>query len=354
MARPIASVTGFAANTSLGDAITAFAAARAGLSRPSALDGDAFDQEDGPVPVIGCSVPTVAGFHGEARLLSLAMPALMELLETAHLDQRENVGFFVAVPDLQARAKVLEAELAPPLGLLNRLARMTELAAPAPLQRAFPSGPAGFAQAIEAGLDLLAKGQARACVVGGIDTLCDPLALDMLAAQQRLKIAENPIGLRPGEAAAFLLLESPTAAPRNGVTPYATVMGTAVAREPPRGDDPPAGEGLTKVIEQLVAESGPLPAGETWFVLDVNGEVTRAQDWGCCHARLAAQMPGTVPAPEWAPAISFGDTGAASAALGVQMVIRAFSRRYAPGRCAVVVSSSDDGQRAAIRIEQAN
>ena len=126
-----------------------------------------------------------------------------------------------------------------------------------------------------------------------------------------------------------------------------------MATEPRTGSDEPMGQGLFAALRQLATATGPVATGQAFFVLDRNGETSRANDWGHCLLRLTARMPGLLPAVQWDPAISLGDTGAAGGALGAQVAIRAFARRYAPGSCGIVMSTSEGGARAALRIEQA-
>jgi 3-oxoacyl-[acyl-carrier-protein] synthase-1 len=347
-------VTRIAANTSLGDAATACAAARAGLSRPAAVEQEFFNEDGDPVPVLGHPVRTVSGFQGAARLLALALPALRELMANADVQDREKLGMFLALPDVEARATAAGSAAPAAPDVLGRLAEMAGLSAKASVRKAFSTGHAGFAQALQAALTLLASREVDRALVGGVDTLCDSLALEGLAAQGRLKTDDNPVGLQPGEAAAFLLLESAAGVQRRRAQPLAKLVAVGLAKESTADDAVPTGGGLTSAITQLVAVGGPLPAGECWFVLDLNGEERRAYDWGCCQPRLVAQMPGVLPAPEWTPAISFGDTGAASGPIAVQMMLRGFARGYAPTRCGVVLSSSDGSDRAAIRIERVN
>jgi 3-oxoacyl-[acyl-carrier-protein] synthase-1 len=347
-------VTSMGANTSLGTAVTACAAARAGLSRRTAFDREVADAEEGFVPLIGHPIAAVSGFEGEARLLALALPALLDLLKDVGRTPLERTGLFLALPDLATRAKMAGASLPRSVGLADRLCKMIGLPVNNSATRTFPDGPVGFALAMRAGMDWLAAGQSNTAIVGAVDSLCHDVALDALAAQDRLKGGDNSSGLQPGEGAAFLLLESGDDVRRRAAKPIASLTAIGMGKESGGDDDLPRGQGLRDAIMQLVAQSGTLPARETWFILDLNGEERRANDWGCCYPQLRLQIPDLLPRPEWYPATSFGDTGAASAALGVQMAISGFSRAYAPGPCAVVLSSSDDGRRAAIRIERAS
>lgn len=343
-------ITGLGANTSLGGASGACAAIRAGVSRPAPLDAVAFDPAEGEVPVVGHPVRPVDGFRAEARLLSLAIPAVRELAGGAPLPSG-RLALCVALPDLAARCEAAGAPPSPDLGLVARLVQLTGVAVPPALRFEFRAGPSGVAQALGAALALLAEARASACIVGGVDSLCDPAALEALAAERRLKMATQPVGLQPGEAAAFAVVEPAAAARRRNARALASLTGVAVVDRPPRAGAPADGRGLLAAIQRLVAASGPLPAGGTWFAVDRNGETERASDWAYCQHHLAAHLSGVLPAREWDVAESVGDTGAASAALAVQAVVRSFVRGYAPARCAVILSSGDGERRAALRIE---
>lgn len=345
-------VTARSANTSLGDAVTACAAARAGLVRPAKLELLAYEEFDGATPITAHPVSTAGGFQGDARLLSLAYPALHALLAAAAPSPSAKVGFFLASPDLVARAAVIGAPSPRPSTLIDRLVSITGLSVPEPLRRAFPLGPTGFATAIQAATEALIRREASVCIVGAVDTLCDDLAIAALTAQKRLKTADNPVGLQPGEAAAFFILESLEGARGRKAPILAALNGVGVARDPREASEARIGEGLAQAVRELVTASGaPIPPG-TFFVVDCNGEPGRASDWSWCQQRIMTEMPGVLPAPEWMPAINFGDTGAAGAALAAQMAVHAFRRAYAPGSSGVVVSANDDGGRAAFRLER--
>jgi 3-oxoacyl-[acyl-carrier-protein] synthase-1 len=84
-----------------------------------------------------------------------------------------------------------------------------------------------------------------------------------------------------------------------------------------------------------------------WFVVDQNGEVFRANDWGFGLVRLqGASGIDTAQTEVWYPAGSFGDVGAASGAVATCIALRAFERRYAPSPHALVIASGDGVDRA--------
>ena len=55
----------------------------------------------------------------------------------------------------------------------------------------------------------------------------------------------------------------------------------------------------------------------------------------------------------WMPATGFGDVGLASGAVNLCVAARSFERSYAPADEIFVLSSSEEGERAAIRVDAA-
>lgn len=343
-------VTGMAARTSLGDAVSAAAAARAGLARPAPLEHTTFDEDEGNVPVTGHPVRAVTGFQGEARLLALLGPALKELSAASRTTPTDPIALLVAVPELDQRGRQAGATPMRVPGFLDRLVARTGAKIPSELRHTFP-GRTGVARALQAARELLAQGRVQACLVGAVDSLCDDLAVDALAAAGRLKTPDNPVGCQPGEAAVALRVETAEEARRRLTPVLARVGALGLAREPRSGDLPPVGEGLLAALQAL-GEAEPAAGGAAFLVLDRNGETERASDWGHCVVRLRQRGLPLAEAPSWDPAISFGDTGAASAALGAVLTMRGFARSYAPGASAVVVSCGEDGERSAVRLHR--
>jgi 3-oxoacyl-[acyl-carrier-protein] synthase-1 len=93
------------------------------------------------------------------------------------------------------------------------------------------------------------------------------------------------------------------------------------------------------------------PGEPLWFITDQNGETFRAYEWADFVLRVRDRFPAVMEAPLLYPAVAFGDTGAASGALGLALAVRAFARGYAPARTAVVFSASYEGLRSGIRVE---
>jgi 3-oxoacyl-[acyl-carrier-protein] synthase-1 len=162
----------------------------------------------------------------------------------------------------------------------------------------------------------------------------------------RLKTGDSPVGLRPGEAGACILLESDAAARRRGAEILAYVAGTAQGEE--RASLFSGEVNLGAALGAAIASVWPEPAeAELDLLADLNGEEWRARELAGARARLGARL---ARAHLILPAMSLGETGAASGAVGVCLAVRAFVRGYHHGGQALVTSSAEHGHVAAIRL----
>jgi 3-oxoacyl-[acyl-carrier-protein] synthase-1 len=368
-------ITGRGMVSSLGtDVVSACAAARAGLVSPVALDFEVRNREGDIEPATGHPVRDLTkGFEGFGRLVRLAQLGLADLavqVPTAPWRTRD-IGFYLSFPDpLREHAGI---ELAHPderetrerdaadareetdsiQDTAEELLRTAALAAGWPvephLRFAAGSGHTGVAQALARALSDMAKGAASAAIVGGIDSLLDDAALGWLSGLQRLKTPAAAAGLIPGEAAAFLLLEAVHTANSHGRAPIAVLRHVEIATEPRAflTGQSPLGQGLSDALARAVAP------GPFFLVSDHTGEDYRALDWGHALSRLRARAPWFEPQATWYTCASFGDTGAASGAVGLCLATSAFLRSYAPAPAAIVTSADDGPLRAATLVGHA-
>lgn len=212
------------------------------------------------------------------------------------------------------------------------------------------TGHAGVISAIEKAMGDIAEGKIDRCLVGGIDSFLDIQTLDWLQKNQRLKTEENPLGFQPSEAGAFLLLEKLGSDPKTKTDILAILSATATSFEPDHlfTGKPALGRGLTKSVLDLIKKRGSKEVKLEWIISDQNGEYYRAQEWGHALLQLSIHYPDLKTASLWYPATSFGDTGAASGAVSICSAIRSFMHNYAVTSDAIIISSSDQGERAAL------
>jgi 3-oxoacyl-[acyl-carrier-protein] synthase-1 len=351
------------------DAATSCAAARAGLRRAQGLemrvasiDGRALE------PAVGHQVPIIThGFEGAPRLAQLAAAALHDLTSRLPFPIGAGAGLYLSmpsygrywtgaelIPDPIAKRFFLEEveEVRPSLDdrdwtdkVLSLAMRQAGLTTEIPLRFVTYAGHSGFAEALSAAVDDLRRSYVELALVGGIDSLVDERALNWLRLTGRLKCGANPAGLEPGEGAAFLAVKrGRSAGGPEGPMP-GRIDRIAIAEEDGCRllGQQPTGRALAGCIRAM-AES---PDG-LWLVTDHNGEAARAMEFGTAISRMSS------PNRHWLPplltSVAFGDSGAASGALGACLAQSAFLRKYAPAGTAVVASMDDGTQRSAFSI----
>ena len=205
-------------------------------------------------------------------------------------------------------------------------------------------GHAGGCECLALACSDLAEGRVGQALVAGVDSLLDPETIAWLHQAGRLKLSGMPVGLMPGEAAAFVLLcpESPL------VEATVTATGDASEAKTLWSGSTSVGQGLAQALAQVAAAAGWAENQRAWVLADLNGEVYRANEWGHAVARLRADWPALENTALWLPAASFGDTGAASALMAVCSALQAQLRGYAPAERAVIVAASEGESRSVV------
>ena len=347
-------------------AISACAAARAGIVRPSPLPGRiALDPAtEKSEPLIGHPVSFLTrGFSGPGRVARLGALALDDLLSRAAL-RREDMpqtalvlalgsGYHRNAAELIADETPFTEDLPPDVveiaalkeGVrtvsVPRMFEMAGLPAPALVELVFDDH-AGFGQALQRAGVLLAERRVHRCLVGGIDSYCDPEALDVLEELALLKTPGNPVGIPPGEGAAFVWLErndaASTPSPRFAIANPSYLAGTSHLLSPNGLGGRKLAEAVGGALEAAVGVSCGLSIGTH------NGASWCAAEWG--ETALALPLWART-GRHWWHATSFGDTGAAAPALATCMATQALARGYAESLGVLIWASGPTGSKAA-------
>ena len=369
------------------DVATNCAAARAGITRSNTLEHHkARSAVEGVEETINGHQASLftRGFEGEARLVRLAQGALTDFVARSRsIDwTRHSHQFYMSLPDSrrvrtglaliadddlrhervaeEGEREQVENEAGTPSQEAADAARGGRVLRAAAALAGWPvgvsnpvatfAGHAGGLAAIRAALADLSSGATELAVVLGVDSLLDEDTLDWLHLCGRLKCDGIPAGLQPGEAGVAIALMGRGS--ESSTRPLTRVGAVSVAPEERTllSGASAAGEALAKVVAECWR---PYDGGTPWIVSDQNGEIYRATDWGHAVVRLRAQFEAFANPVVWYPAVSFGDTGAASALTGICAAIRAWDRNYAPAATAIVAAASDAAGRAAVSIERA-
>jgi len=200
--------------------------------------------------------------------------------------------------------------------------------------------------ALESAGRLLAAGKCEFCLVGGIDSYIDPDTLDWVEDNEQLHVPSNAWGFIPGEAASFSLVCSAQTAKKYTLSVKAQVVAMSTAQEQNRikTETVCIGEGLTQAVAGAVSE---LPENSKIdnTICDQNGEAYRSGEFGFMLCRLSEHF--TDPSDYLAPADCWGDIGAASGPLFINLITAAAEKDYSKGPYTLLWASSEGGERSA-------
>lgn len=357
-------VTGLGMVSALGhDVVQSCAASRAGIVRISDLEElQVYDEKTAQEEQArGHMIPWVtAGFTGLGRRVALGVAGLRDLSRQAAEALAELPrSALLLVTSSHFHRHLLEEQGQVPAEREALLASYTERLVPGIFKalglRATPAvqrvlfGEAGLLQALRDAADLLRTGAVERCIVGAVDSLVEPREAWALWRLRLLRTPANPVGVLPGEAAAFVMLERPGAAARREARIHALLEAPVSQQEPfhRRSGRPALGRALGQSVSGTLDAVADRGAHLGLVVGALNGDAYRAQDWG--HALIQLRSPerpvGAVPL--WMPAASFGELGAATGLAGLCMAVRGFARGYCRTDQVLVWTAGDDGTRGA-------
>jgi len=362
-------ITGMGMASGLGGAIEACAAARAGLVRGVPLGIAVRDSGSTElVTVIGRTAGDITqGFTEVGMATRLTSLALADLFEQTPVDDAEirDMAVLLNLPSgyylQQADERTNRGTPSPatpsdtfssfektkPLydSVIDKSFAVLGRTPPARgQQRIFFGDQAGIDAVLSEAHKLLADGTVSACLVGGVDSLATSQWTAPCAKLGILKTPVRPVGLIPGEAGAFMIVE-PARRRREARPPLGSIVKSESALELAHrfSGSQPDGRILADLIRRCLAGN----TGSSGLISDINGDPPRSTELGQTLVRLRPdiEFAGTI-----VPGTSFGDTRAASAFLGVCIALRGFHRGYAPAPRIIVSATSDSGGRAALEV----
>jgi 3-oxoacyl-[acyl-carrier-protein] synthase I len=206
--------------------------------------------------------------------------------------------------------------------------------------------------ALEKGCDIISKGHAPLCLVGGIDSLINADDLEWLDLQGMLHSSSNPWGMVPGEGTGFCLLASEKARDALALPARAKILAGATAMEKNliNTNTVCTGEGLCQAISLVTQESEPEELGKIdQIICDLNGLRYRADEFGFTLVKNGKLF--TAPGDFIAPADNWGDVGAASGPLFVSLAVHTALQGNEKGPTNLLLAGSDTGERSAMVIQ---
>lgn len=348
--------------TSVGrDATTTFSSIMAGITRPKELPYFSFvDPElQAPEPVVGHPIEALTeGFHLFGLWMRLAVASLNDLVARAGLplpgdtSAWSRTGLIAVLPDIRSYRFLSDGsesddDVRAPF--LNRIATLLGTPQSEPMLHVVCNGRLGVVEALEHGEELLTSGNAERVIVMAVDSLLDSLTLEWLGAAQRVKSGGVAAGLTPGEAGAALLLESASGHSADG-----SVSVRALAKQGSAKDDASneaRGRFLESALAPCIAGFNNASGRNCLWINDQNGEQWRAEELAYCALYMGERWPADLEV--MLPALSIGDTGAASGVLALALAVMALRDELVPAQQCLISSSSYEGSVAAALLETA-
>lgn len=335
-------IVGIGSSTSIGlnSAATA-AAVRAGISN---FEEHPFMINQEGDPYVLAMLPSIdPTLRGSDRYIALSTPAINETLEPLRqLTQKKcELIAIVALPEVRPG---LPGDLSE--NIINHIMAQSSKHYLIKDVKTALKGHALGLMALESAGKLLAAGKCEFCLVGGIESYIDPDTLDWVEDHEQLHIPSNAWGFIPGEAASFCLVCSTQVANKYNLPVKAQVVAVSTAQENNRikTETVCIGEGLTQAVAGVVTE---LPENSKidYTICDQNGEAYRSAEFGFMLCRLSEYF--SDPSDYMAPADCWGDIGAASGPLFINLINAAAEKGYSKGPYTLLWASSEGGERSA-------
>jgi len=345
--RPRVAVVGLGALTSIGQSVEAIAAAVAGgISRFQPIESMRHPRTGEPTTMAPLSrVP--AGSSAAACMTWLgARAAKQAILPLEQAAPNARVAALVSLPP--ARPGLSSPEIQ---AVARTLVEGLGVTVVRELSGLYDSGHDGGIAALDRAADILGRGLADFCLVGGVDTYREPDVIAWLSQAGRLKDDETPHGFIPGEGAAFALVTATSTARGLKLEERGRIIATGRAIEPSpwyTGRSTQA-RGLTEAIAGACAGLPPNTRADLTYC-DANGEPWRADEWSFAYLRTARHHGDPIDLRH--PADCWGDVGAASAILLLATALVDIARGRTRGPRALVWCASDTRpSRGAVLVE---
>lgn len=342
------SVRGLGMCSSLGTIVSAAAAYRCGLKRPQELPSWPYFDEEKKEENFLVGYPAAGmsdGFQEMGRFLKMGSAALCELRNCSEfqLTQCSRVSVHLVLPSTVSSPWMANLGNSPEK-FFEKLCRLSGIETEhiAGDVRFHNEGRLGLFSALEQASSELTAGRLDFAIVGAIDSLLDGQRLYDLVTANKVKTVDCPLGLIPGEAACFILLQCKQNVGDDQRSVELVLYPPARVQfsQEMKLEFVPSGQSLGKTIGEALHNAG-TGAGELGTIFsDLTGSEFRAKDL----ASALIMLSNSYKLNDWTqevPAATFGDTGAASGLLALCLAVRAFARNYHVGSKALVVLSSE-------------
>lgn len=329
-------ITGANCVTAVGhDGPLTAASVRAGISRFADCD-DYWDGSDNPI-----TVARIRGIYDKretpqrvAGIVAMCLEHLLDEYRRQGASRPSQIHLLLGVASEERPGPRYEESCLFPLrGIIGKWTDKLDL-------QIVPRGNASMAYAIEQAGRLIECNPGAPCIIGGVDSLIRTSTLNWFEKDGRLKSGSygRHHGLIAGEAAGFIVIEDRALAEQKGGPILASIAGLGLAEEPvPRASGSLGrNSGLTEACH--AALNGVEEKEIRAVFNDLNGENSRAREWGMAEIRCFDKPDDN--RRLWTPANCYGDIGAASGVVLATVATQGFIRGWL--QSSTLLTCSDD------------
>jgi 3-oxoacyl-[acyl-carrier-protein] synthase I len=218
------------------------------------------------------------------RLLRLLAPCLQNLAAAGAPVKEMPMLLAGPSPCDRAHGTFLE-------GFFDHLVTLSGVGFQAHKSAFYQGGGAGFFEVLSDAEALLQSDAVSHVLVGGVDSLLDPMDLSRYLIENRITREGVMDGFTPGEGAALMALSRPDVAPFTDA-PLAVLSGIGRAEEAGHrySDAPYLGEGLAAALLALFDTVDPALAPVKTVFAGFGGEAFDAKSWGVAYLRNEARI----------------------------------------------------------------
>jgi 3-oxoacyl-[acyl-carrier-protein] synthase-1 len=282
-------------------------------------------------------VPSCPSVRGLPRLALMATAAMSECLSAIPREEWSWIPLLMCVAerDRPGRLEGVEDELL--VDIQDKL--RTQFA---PTSRVIPQGRAGIGTALLHARELLALTDVPFVLVAATDSLVSWPTLNAYERRGRLLTSTNSNGFIAGEGAGALLLGRPA----SDAQLVCAGIGVADEAATVESEQPLRGDGLTRAIKAALADAGCALHDLDFRITDLSGEQYYFKESALALNRILRVRKEDFQL--WHPAEFVGEVGAAAGPVCLSLAASSGTRKFAPGRGALLHFSTDQGARVGI------
>ena len=277
--------------------------------------------------------------EGAAKLQEMLVSAILEALAAGAARLEETV-LFLCLPEVERPGRLPGLDPGFASSVRSRVEKAGRLAS---RERVFEAGTMGGIRALLEADQFLARREATACVVAGVDTFLTAETLAAYHAQRRLITLRSSDGFLPGEAAAAIVVSHRSPAGGSGLRCLG--IGLGQERATMDSDQPLRADGLVKAYQAAFQDAGTGYEQIDYRLTDINGEQYAFKDAALALSRTLRKRRETMDL--WHPSDCVGRIDAAAVPLVLGVALAAARKLYAPGPGVLCHFSDDTGARAA-------